>query len=140
MNIFVAKLNPETTSEDLQNLFSHYGDVKSVKVIFDKETGHSKRYGFVEMANESEALEAISQLNDSEFQGSTIAVKESQPKEQQTQQRRSYDRGGQRGGGSPYSGGGQREYGHKPYPRRDSGRGEGDQRRSYGDRGDDRRY
>ncbi len=137
MNIFVAKLNPETTSEDLQNLFSHYGDVKSVKVIYDKETGSSKRYGFVEMADATEAMEAINQLNDSEFQGSTIAVKESQPKDQQTQQRRSFDRGGQRGGGSPYSGGGQRDFNRRPNPRRDEG---GDQRRSYGGRSDDRRY
>jgi RNA recognition motif-containing protein len=139
MNIFVAKLTPETTSEDLQNLFSHYGDVTSVKVIYDKETGSSKRYGFVEMPNEPEAKEAINQLNDSEFQGTTIAVKESQPREQQPQQSRQYDRNPRRSN-TPYSGGGQRDFNRGPNPRRDSNRGEGDQRRNYGNRSDDRRY
>ena len=139
MNIFVAKLTPETTSEDLQNLFSHYGDVTSVKVISDKETGSSKRYGFVEMPNAPEAKEAINQLNDSEFQGSTIAVKESQPREQQPQQSRQYDRNPRRSN-TPYSGGGQRDFNRGPNPRRDSNRGDGDQRRNYGNRSDDRRY
>ena len=82
MNIFVAKLNSESTSEDLQKLFSHYGEVTSVKVILDKDTGHSKRYGFVEMPNEWEAREALMELNETEFQESIIVVKESQPRNQ----------------------------------------------------------
>jgi RNA recognition motif-containing protein len=98
MNIFVAKLSSETTAEDLQNLFSHYGEVQSTKVIFDKETGNSKRFGFVEMPNEAEAKEAISDLNESEFLGSTIVAKESKPREQSN---RRDNRGGynSRGGG-----------------------------------------
>jgi len=96
MNIFVAKLSSETTGEDLQNLFAHYGEVESAKVIVDRETGNSKRYGFVEMPNEAEANEAINDLNESEFQGSTIIAKESQPREQRGERRdfRRDNRGG----------------------------------------------
>lgn len=81
MNLFVAKLNSASTSEDLQKLFAHYGNVTSVRVIHDKETGNSKRYGFVEMPNDVEAKEALRELNDTEFQESIIVVKESQPRD-----------------------------------------------------------
>jgi RNA recognition motif-containing protein len=84
MNLFVAKLNSESTSEDLQRLFAHYGQVSSVRVILDKETGHSKGYGFVEMPNDHEAKEALKELNETEFQESIIVVKESQPRENQS--------------------------------------------------------
>lgn len=83
MNLFVAKLNSGSTSEDLQRLFAHYGQVSTVRVIMDKETGNSKRYGFVEMPNEFEAKEALKELNETEFQQSIIVVKESQPRENQ---------------------------------------------------------
>jgi len=81
MNIFVAKLNPQTTPEQLRELFEHYGRVDSTKVIFDRETGNSKGYGFVEMPEDREALEAIGELNGKEFMGKVIVVKTSQPKE-----------------------------------------------------------
>jgi RNA recognition motif-containing protein len=77
MNIFVARLNYSTSSEDLSRLFQQYGEVTSAKVINDKETGRSKGFGFVEMANASEAKEAIASLNDTEFMERTIVVKES---------------------------------------------------------------
>ena len=77
MNLFVAKLDPSTTTKDLHKLFAHYGLVTTVKVIFDHVTGLSKCYGFVEMPNFREALEALKELNDTSFQQSTILVKES---------------------------------------------------------------
>ena len=80
MNIFVAKLGPSTTGEDLRNLFSEYGEVSSAKVINDRETGNSKGYGFVEMPDDDEALEAIKALNDSELAGNKIVVKKANPK------------------------------------------------------------
>ncbi len=55
MNLFVAKLSSSTTGDDLQELFSAHGDVTSAKVIIDRETGNSKGFGFVEMANDDEA-------------------------------------------------------------------------------------
>ncbi len=79
MNIFVARLGRYTTADDLRELFSQYGEVSYTKVIMDRETGNSKRYGFVEMPNDEEALQAIEALNGSEFDGSQIVVKVSEP-------------------------------------------------------------
>ena len=59
MNIFVAKLNYDTTSEDLLEVFEAYGEVSSAKVIMDKFTGRSKGFGFVEIENEEDGLKAI---------------------------------------------------------------------------------
>jgi RNA recognition motif-containing protein len=80
MNIFVAKLSSRTKSEDLEQLFGKYGEVASAKVIFDRNSGFSKRYGFVEMPNEQEAFDAIEKLNDTELDGSQIVVKLSVPR------------------------------------------------------------
>ena len=81
MNVFVAKLSPTTTGQDLEALFGVYGEIVSAKVIFDKETGNSKGYGFVEMKNDNEALAAIEALNESEVNGKQIVVKEAMPRE-----------------------------------------------------------
>ena len=89
MNIFVAKLNYETQEDDLNELFERFGAVSSVKVIKDKETGRSKGYAFVEMAEDDEALAAIEGLNETELDGRTIAVKKATPKPE----------GGRTGGG-----------------------------------------
>jgi len=91
MNIFIAKLSSRTTGEDLQQLFSQFGEVTSAKVIFDRETGNSKRYGFVEM--EDGGAEAIEKLNDSELDGSRIVVKKSEPRSGDGNRRGGYDSG-----------------------------------------------
>ncbi len=80
MNIFVAKLSPATTGEDLKDLFEEYGEIVSAKVIIDKFTQESKRFGFVEMKNKEEAIKAIAELDQCEYDNSTIVVQESQPK------------------------------------------------------------
>ncbi|MEQ8927658.1 MAG: RNA-binding protein [Fulvivirga sp.] len=80
MNIFVAKLNFKTTNEQLQAHFEAFGEVSSAKIIFDKETGRSKGFGFVEMPDDAAAKEAINQLNETEFDGRTIAVKVANPR------------------------------------------------------------
>ncbi|UII32386.1 RNA-binding protein [Fulvivirga ulvae] len=80
MNIFVAKLNYRTTSEELQRQFEAFGEVTSAKVIFDRETQRSKGFGFVEMPDDDAAREAIQSLNETEFDGRTIVVKEARPK------------------------------------------------------------
>jgi len=79
MNIFIAKLSPATTSDDLKRLFEQFGEVASAKIIFDKETKKSKCYGFVTMENEKEAKAAIENLNQSEVDKSKIVVKKSMP-------------------------------------------------------------
>lgn len=119
MNLFVAKLSSSTTGDDLQEVFSAYGEVTSAKVIFDRETGNSKGFGFVEMANDEEAKAAIAGLNETELNGKQIVVKEANDREERPR------RDGNRGGG----GGG--------YQSRGGGGGGGFQRRD--DRGGDRR-
>jgi RNA recognition motif-containing protein len=80
MNIFVAKLSSRTKSEDLEQLFSKFGEVTSANVVIDSQTGFSKRYGFVEMPDEQAAYKAIDKLNDTELDGSQIVVKMSIPR------------------------------------------------------------
>ncbi len=109
MNIFVAKLSGSTTGDDLNQLFSEYGEVKSAKVVFDRETGNSKRFGFVEMENDEEANKAIDELNEAEYDGSKIVVKKARPKEEGGFNRSSNNRGGGRGG-EYRGGGGDREF------------------------------
>lgn len=91
MNIFVAKLNYGTTEADVRAAFENFGAVDSVKIIIDRETGRSKGFGFVEMADDSEANNAISNLNDSQLDGNNIVVKESQPREE-SNNRNNYNR------------------------------------------------
>lgn len=81
MNIFVAKLNYQTQSEDMQEAFEAYGAVDSAKVIMDQFSGRSKGFGFVEMPNDDEAKNAIRGLNDSSLDGNTIVVKEAESRE-----------------------------------------------------------
>jgi hypothetical protein len=106
MNIFVAKLNFSTTTEDLQSLFEQFGAVDSAKVIVDHETGKSKGFGFVEMTNDDEAQKAIDTLNQTEFQERTIVVKEARPKEENPKfEKKSYGGGGGYGGNKSGGGG-----------------------------------
>jgi RNA recognition motif-containing protein len=79
MNIFVARLNPRTTTKNLQMLFEHYGVVANAKVILDRVTGKSKGYGFVEMPDNHEAHEALKELDNTLFQENNISVRESVP-------------------------------------------------------------
>ncbi len=76
MKIFVARLNYSSSSEDLQRLFEQHGDVVSAKVIFDRETGRSKGFGFVEMANSEDVQNAIKALDGTEFMERQIVVKQ----------------------------------------------------------------
>lgn len=96
MNIFVAKLSYNTTSEGLESVFSAFGEIQSAKVIMDRETGRSKGFGFVEMPNEEEGQNAIDALNETELDGRTIVVKKARPREQSSG---GYSRGGGFGGG-----------------------------------------
>lgn len=81
MNIFVAKLDYNTRENTIRDAFEAFGAVDSVKIIMDRDTGRSKGFGFVEMANDAEALAAIEALNESTIDGRTIVVKKARPKE-----------------------------------------------------------
>ena len=94
MNIFVARLSYDTTEADLRDAFEQFGEVDSVKIVMDRMTQRSKGFGFVEMPDETHAQEAIDNLNETEFDGRTIVVKEAE------------DRGNRGGGGRGGRGGG----------------------------------
>ena len=64
MNIFIAGLNYNMSEAELGELFAEYGEVVSVKIIMDRETGRSKGYGFVEMADDEAGDKAIAALNE----------------------------------------------------------------------------
>ncbi len=84
MNIFVAKLSWDTQSDDLREAFEAFGGVASASVITDRATGRSKGFGFVEMDNDSEAMAAIKELDNSELDGRTIVVKKAEPRKEES--------------------------------------------------------
>lgn len=104
--LFVGGIPWATTSDDLQQLFSAHGTVATATVITDKMTGRSRGFGFVEFENDAEADAAEAALNNSQFGGRTLVVKEARPMEDRPKRNfgdRGGDRGGNRGGG--YGGG-----------------------------------
>ncbi len=101
MNIYISNLSWNTNNESLQSLFSEYGEVSSSVIITDRETGRSRGFGFVEMPEDSEGQKAIDQLNNTEFEGKTIAVSVARPRAERPSG--GYDRGGNRGGGGGYN-------------------------------------
>jgi len=101
MNIYVGNLSYSTTEEELRSMFETYGRVDSARIIIDRMTNQSKGFGFVEMANSSEAQAAISGLNGKEMGGRAISVNEARPKTEG-----GGGGGGRSGGGGGYRGGG----------------------------------
>ena len=96
--LFVGGIPWSTTSDDLQQLFSAHGTVASATVITDKMTGRSRGFGFVEFENDSEADAAEAALNNSQFGGRTLVVKEARPMEDRPKRNFS-DRGHHNGHG-----------------------------------------
>lgn len=74
MNIYIGNLNYNVEEDELRNIFSEYGEVVSVKIITDRETGRPKGFAFVEMADDEAGKRAISQLNGKEVLGRNIKV------------------------------------------------------------------
>jgi RNA recognition motif-containing protein len=81
MNIYVGNLNYRVRENDLRNLFEQYGAVESVKVVKDRETGRSKGFAFIELQEDGDATRAIEELNEKEFEGRNLVVKEALPKQ-----------------------------------------------------------
>jgi RNA recognition motif-containing protein len=82
MKIFIANLNYNLREETLQEIFEPYGEVTSVNIVTDRQTGRSKGFGFVEMPNDDEAASAIEALNNTEVEGRNLVVKESEERPQ----------------------------------------------------------
>ncbi len=80
MNIYVGNLNYRVRENDLKSVLEQFGAVDSVKVVKDRETGRSKGFAFVEMQNDDEAKRAIEELNEKEFEGRQMVVKEALPR------------------------------------------------------------
>lgn len=91
--LFVAGLSYNATDQQLEEYFSQVGKVLSAKVITDRYTGQGKGFGFVEMASEKEAKEALDKLNNTEFLGRNIVVKEARPQEERGRSFHKNDRG-----------------------------------------------
>jgi RNA recognition motif-containing protein len=99
--LYVGNLSYNTTSSELEQLFSQHGTVQSAEVISDRDTGRSKGFGFVQMGSDEEAQAAIAALNGQEQDGRALTVNEARPREDRP-------RGGGGGGGGRggYGGGG----------------------------------
>jgi len=98
--LFVGNLSFNTTSEDLESLFSQAGTCESAQVVTDRATGRSRGFGFVEMSSDSEAQKAIAEFNGKDLQGRNLNVSEAR------------ERSGGGGGGGDRRGGfsGRRNY------------------------------
>lgn len=100
MNIYVGNLSFDATEDEVRQLFAEYGKVTSVALIKDKFTGQPRGFGFVEMADDSEANKAIQALNGREFRRRALTVNQARPREEGSRGRGSGGGGyGDRGGG-----------------------------------------
>ena len=82
MNVYVGNLSYDLSEDDLKTAFEEYGEVSSAKIIFDRYSGRSKWFGFVEMSSDDEAKAAIEALSGKELGGRTMVVNEARPKTQ----------------------------------------------------------
>ena len=79
MNMYVSNLGFQVTDEELKSLFTKYGEVTSAKVVMDRETGRSRGFGFVEMADKP-AEDAMKELDGTQLDGRAISVTKARPK------------------------------------------------------------
>lgn len=80
MNIYVGNLSFDATEDDVRGLFTEFGEVTSVNIISDRDSGRPKGFGFVEMAQAEQAQNAMKALNGKEFKGRALNVNEARPK------------------------------------------------------------
>lgn len=104
--LYVGNLSYETTEDELRTLFTQAGNVTSVALIKDRDTGRSKGFAFVEMSNQSEAEKAIQMFNGYSLSNRALKVNAARPREERGFGGGGY--GGQRGGYGDRGGGGGR--------------------------------
>ena len=126
MNIYVGNLAYSATEDELRSAFGAFGQVTSVKIVRDRETGRSRGFAFVEMEDGEGAQNAVAQMNGRDLNGRNLVVNEARPREQ----------GGGGGGGRGGYGGGRGGYGggsRGGYGGGRGGRSGGNFRRNQGD-------
>jgi RNA recognition motif-containing protein len=90
MNIYVSNLSFNIQDDDLRQFFAPYGEVTSAQIINDRETGRSRGFGFVEMADEAASKKAIEELNGTSVDNRTITVSEAKPRESKPRNNRNW--------------------------------------------------
>ena len=100
MKLYVGNLSFRTEEQELEALFASVGQVSSVSLVRDRETGQSRGFAFVEMADDAQGQAACATLDQREFGGRRLTVNEARPQERRN------------GNGGGFNG---------PRPRRDSG-------------------
>jgi RNA recognition motif-containing protein len=127
-SVYVGNLPFTSSEEEISDLFSQFGEVSSVKIILDRETGRSRGFAFVAMENGTD--EAIQELNGKDFQGRPLKVNEAREREDRGPPRGGGGGGGfGGGGGGGYQGGGGGRGGPRKFDRGDRGGGGGRDRR-----------
>lgn len=94
LKLYVGNLSYDVNNQRLEELFAPFGSVRSAQVIQDRDTGRSKGFGFVEMADDNAARSAIAGLHEKDFGGRPLTVNEAKPREE-----RSFGGGGRGGYG-----------------------------------------
>src|SRR5579871_2850877 len=94
-NLYVGNLPHSTTETELRSLFEAHGAVEKITLVTDRDTGRSRGFGFVEMADAGEADKAIAALNGTDLGGRTLTINEAKAKSERP-----------RGGGNRFGGGG----------------------------------
>jgi RNA recognition motif-containing protein len=86
MNVFVAGLPLDMDDQELNAIFSDYGQVASAKIITDRATGYSRGFGFVQMVREADALAVINALDGATLEGKTMTVRQAENRPQKRRQ------------------------------------------------------
>ncbi|HUX10515.1 MAG TPA: RNA-binding protein [Terriglobia bacterium] len=119
-NLFVGNLPFTATEDELRDMFSAFGEVQQVRIMTDRDTGKSRGFAFVEMADDDAAAKAVTDLNGRELGGRALTINEARPK---PERRGGFGAGGgggfggKRRGGSGGSGGGGGRGGSRSGPR-----------------------
>lgn len=81
MNIYVGNLSFNATETDIENAFAEFGDVQTVNIVKDRDTGRSRGFAFVEMRDDEAGQKAIEGLNEQQIAGRNVTVNEARPRE-----------------------------------------------------------
>lgn len=102
-NLFVGNLPFTATEDELRDLFSAFGEVQQVRIMTDRDTGKSRGFAFVEIADDEAAAKAVADLNGKEYGGRALTINEARPK---PERRGGFGSGGGGGFGGKRRGGG----------------------------------